>query len=101
MLSRKFAIRTISKALLILSSLIGRDIRFKVASGALADGGRFSPGGAYLSYVTRTDNGERDWKGWRGEGGLNFDRGPVQKEVAVRRRYVTRVREEIYADQKL
>lgn len=79
MLSRKFAIRTISKALLILSSLIGRDIRFKVASCALADGGRFLPGGTYLSHVR--DNGGRE----EGLTGVNFDHGPMQKEVAVRR----------------
>lgn len=75
MLSRKFAIRTISKALLILSSPIGRNIRFKVVSGALASGGR-SPWGRV--FIVRVSGTRRE-----GPTGVNFDCGPVQKEAAI------------------
>jgi len=92
MLNRKFAIRTISKGLLILSSLIGGDIRFKVVSGALASGTVSLGKGIYCAC---------EWgHGERGPWGLTLTVDPCRrKRLYVR--YVTRVREEIYADQEL
>lgn len=97
MLSRKFAIRTVSKALLILSSLIGWDIRFKVASGALAPENCLPRERIFIVRMRETTGREEreEWATGRiGEGEwANFDRGAVQKEVAVRMRYVTQRRE--------
>lgn len=75
MLSRKFAIRTISKVLLILSSPIGRDIRFKVVSGVLASEDVFPGERVFIVRVSATT----------GEGPMevNFDCGPMQKEAAI------------------
>lgn len=75
MLNRKFAIRTISKALLILSSPIGRNIRFKVLFGALASEDGVPGGRVFIVRVSGTTA--------EGSTGVNFDCRPVQKEAAI------------------